>query len=314
MINRRFLRVKVMQALYSYMQSANTDLPKAEKDMFTSIDKVYELYVYLINLLMDIHHSSTMFMEDNKNKRLPTADDLNPNLKFVENPILVGLLSNITLKKEITNRKVSWQSDFDLVKKLFNEIKASDEYKEYMSTTTSTIAEDKKFLENIIRNVIADSTVLEFWLEEKNIHWADDYFIAVNALLKTIETAKPDGSVTLSDLYKDAEDDKLFARMLLTKCIIHNGEYQELISDKTQNWEIERVAFLDVLLMKMAITEVMHVPNIPIKVSMNEYIEISKQYSTPKSKIFINGVLDKVVAELKAGNKIQKTGRGLLES
>lgn len=314
MINRRFLRVKVMQALYSYMQSANTDLSKAEKEMFANIDKVYELYVYLLNLLMDIHHSASMFIEDNKNKRLPTAEDLNPNKKFVENPILVGLLSNITLKKEIANRKVSWQNDFDLVKKLFNEIKASDEYKNYMSTTTSTIAEDKKFLENIVRNVIADSNVLEFWLEEKNIHWADDYFIAVNGLLKTIEGAKADGSVTLSDLYKDAEDDKQFARTLLAKCIIHNGEYEALISAKTQNWEIDRIAFLDVLLMKMAITEIMHVSSIPVKVSMNEYIEISKQYSTPKSKIFINGVLDKVVAELKAGNKIQKTGRGLLEN
>lgn len=314
MINRRFLRVKVMQALYSYMQSANTDLSKAEKEMFANIDKVYELYVYLLNLLMDIHHSATMLIEDNKNKRLPTAEDLNPNKKFVENSVLVGLLSNITLKKEIANRKVSWQNDFDLVKKLFNEIKASDEYKTYMSTTTNTIAEDKKFLENIIRNVIADSSVLEFWLEEKNIHWADDYFIAVNGLLKTIEGAKADGSVTLSDLYKDAEDDKQFARTLLAKCIIHNGEYEALISAKTQNWEIDRIAFLDVLLMKMAITEIMHVSSIPVKVSMNEYIEISKQYSTPKSKIFINGVLDKVVAELKAGNKIQKTGRGLLES
>lgn len=314
MINRRFLRIKVMQALYSYLQSGNTDLAKAEKEMFASIDKVYELYIYLIALLMDIHHSASMQLEDNKNKHRPSADDLNPNKKFVENSILAGFLTNTELKKEIANRKVSWQNDFDLVKKLFIEIRNSEEYKAYMASGTHSVAEDKKFIESIIRNCIADNDILEFWIEEKNIHWVDDYFIAVNALIKTVETAKPDGSITLSELYKDAEDDKQFARTLLTKCIVHNGDYEELISAKTQNWEIERIAFLDVLLMKMAITEVINVSSIPVKVSMNEYIEISKQYSTPKSKVFINGVLDKVVADLKSQNKIQKTGRGLLES
>ena len=314
MINRRFLRIKVMQTLYSYMQSGNTDLPKAEKEMFASIDKVYELYIYLISLLIDIHHSATMNLEDNKNKHRPTADDLNPSRKFVENPILIGFLNNPELKKEIANRKVSWQNDFDLVKKLFIEIRNSEEYKSYMASNTANIAEDRKFLESIIRNCIADNDILEFWIEEKNIYWADDYFVAVNALIKTIEAAKPDGAVSLPELYKDAEDDKQFARTLLTKCIIHNTDYENLIAAKTQNWEIDRIAFLDVLLMKMAITEVIHLSNIPTKVSMNEYIEISKQYSTPKSKVFINGVLDKVIANLKSENKIQKTGRGLLES
>ncbi len=314
MINRRFLRVKVMQALYSYFQSGNNDLAKAEKEMFGNIEKVYELYIYLLAFLVDIHHVAGLFAEDNKNKRLPSADDLNPNTKFLDNAILVQLSNNEHLKKEITNRKVSWQNDFDMVRKIFSEIRNGEDYKAYMSSTAPSVEEDKKFIDLIIKNHIADNQLLEFWLEEKNIHWADDVFTALTTLIKTIEAASPEGKLTLAPLYKDPEDDKLFARTLFTKCIAYNHEAEEMISAKTQNWEIERIAFMDVLLMKMAITEVLYLNSIPVKVSMNEYIEIAKQYSTPKSKIFINGVLDKAIAELKTNGKIQKTGRGLLEN
>jgi len=314
MVNRRFLRVKVMQSLYSYMQSGNTDLAKAEKELFQSIDKVYDLYIYFISLLIDIHHSSHLLIEDNKNKRLPTQEDLNPNRKFVDHPILSGFSKNPQIQKEIANRKISWQNDFDLVKKIFNEIRFSEEYKTFMNSEKNNAEENRKFLEVVVRNFIADNDIMEFWLEEKNIHWVDDYYVAVNGLIKTIETADDSGEIKLPSLYKDLEDDKQFMRSLLSKCIIHNNEYEEMISDKTKNWEIERIAFLDVLLMKMAITEILNISNVPVKVTLNEYIEIAKQYSTPKSKIFINGVLDKIVADLKAKDKIKKTGRGLLES
>jgi N utilization substance protein B len=314
MINRRFLRVKVMQALYSYFQSGNTDLPKAEKEMFQQIEKVYELYVYLLVLLTDIHHAANVAIEDNKNKRLPTKEDLSPNSKFINNPILVALNNSEQLKKEVSNRKVSWQNDRDMVRKIFSEIRNGEDYKAYMASTEQSSKEDKKFLELMVRNHIADNQLLEFWLEEKNIYWTDDIFLVLTTVLKTIEGAEENGKVTLAPLYKDLEDDKLFARTLFTKCIAYNQEAEAMISAKTQNWEIERIAFLDVLLMKMALTEVLYLPNIPVKVSLNEYIEIAKQYSTPKSKIFINGILDKAVAELKENGKVQKTGRGLLES
>jgi N utilization substance protein B len=314
MINRRFLRVKVMQALYSYFQSGNTDMAKAEKEMFQQIEKVYDLYVYLLVLLTDIHHAANVVLEDNKNKRLPTKEDLSPNTRFLDNPILVSLNNSEQLKKEVSNRKVSWQNDRDMVRKIFNEIRNGEDYKAYMASTEHSSKEDKKFLELMVRNHIADNQLLEFWLEEKNIYWTDDIFLVLTTVLKTIEGAEENGKVTLSPLYKDAEDDKLFARTLFTKCIAYNQEAEAMISAKTQNWEIERIAFLDVLLMKMALAEVLYLPNIPVKVSLNEYIEIAKQYSTPKSKIFINGILDKAVAELKESGKVQKTGRGLLES
>jgi N utilization substance protein B len=218
------------------------------------------------------------------------------------------------LKKEVANRKVSWQNDMDMVRKLFSEIRNGEDYKTYMASEERSSKEDKKFIEAMIRNHIADNQLLEFWLEEKNIYWTDDIFIVLTTLLKTVDTADANGKMPLGTLYKDADDDKLFARTLFTKCIAHNQEAEDMISAKTKNWEIERIAFLDVLLMKMALSEVIYLPNIPIKVSLNEYIEIAKQYSTPKSKIFINGILDKAIAELKAEGKIQKTGRGLLES
>jgi N utilization substance protein B len=314
MVNRRFLRVKVMQSLYSYLQSGNTDLAKTEKELFQSIDKVYDLYFYFISLLIDIHHSANLLIEDSKNKRLPTQEDLNPNRKFVDHPILTGFTNNSLIQKEISNRKISWQNDFDLVKKIFNEIRFSDEYKSFMNSGKNSPDENRKFLDLIIRNFIADNDIMEFWLEEKNIHWVDDYYVAVNALIKTIETSDDSGEIKLPSLYKDLEDDKQFMRSLLSKCIINHDEYESLISEKTKNWEIERIAFLDVLLMKMAITEILNISNVPVKVTLNEYIEIAKQYSTPKSKIFINGILDKMVADLKAKDKIKKTGRGLLES
>lgn len=314
MINRRFLRVKVMQALYSYFQSGNTDLVKAEKEMFVHIEKVYDLYIYLLAFLSDVHHAANLLIEDNKNKRLPSPEDLNPNRKFVDNSILANLATNAQLKKEIANRKISWQNDFDMVKKIFSEIRNGEDYKTYMASTERSVEEDKKFIDLIIKNHIADNPQLEFWLEEKNIHWADDVFLALTTLLKTIDGANEEGKLTLAPLYKDPEDDRLFARTLFTKCIAYNAEAEEVISAKTQNWEIERIAFLDVLLMKMALTEVLYLSSIPVKVSLNEYIEVAKQYSTPKSKIFINGILDKAIAELKASGKVQKTGRGLLES
>lgn len=304
-----------MQALYSYFQSGNTDLAKAEKEMFQQIEKVYDLYVYVLVLLTDIHHAATLVIEENKNKRLPSKEDLNPNTKFIDNSILVQLSANEQLKKEIANRKVSWQNDLDMVRKLFSEIRNGDDYKAYMSSGQQSAKEDKSFIELMIRNHIADNQLLEFWLEEKNIFWTDDIFLVLTNVLKTIESADDaEGKIKLAPLYKDPEDDKLFARTLFSKCIAYNQQAEEMISAKTQNWEIERIAFLDVLLMKMALTEVLYLTNIPVKVSLNEYIEIAKQYSTPKSKVFINGILDKAIAELKEKGEVKKTGRGLLES
>lgn len=312
MLNRRFLRIKVMQMLYSFFQHENADMALFEKELFKSLDKVYSLYLTILALFTDLHHTAYMVIDENKNKRLPTKEDLNPNLKFVNNTLLKALSENAALKKELEKQKISWQTDFDLVRKLFNEIRNSEEYKTYMGYgAENDVKEDRDLLISLIVNYLGEHDLLNHLFEDKNIHWADDTFLAFNSVIRTFETF--DGKFVLMPLLKDVDDDNKFVSTLFRKTIQFNAEYQDLIKNHTKNWDLDRIANMDMLLMKMAIAEIMYLPNIPVKVSLNEYIDISKEYSTPNSKTFVNGVLDKIIAELKRDNKIQKTGRGLQE-
>lgn len=311
MLNRRYLRIKTMQTLYSYFQQDKPEIAFYEKELFKSLDKIYDLYIYVLVLIGDMHHTAHLVLEENKNKRLPSKEDLEPNLKFIQNSVLEAIAHSSDLKKEVINRKISWQSDFDLVRKLYSELRATDLYKEYMASPTQSAKEDKQFLISVATDFLYNHDLLNHYFEEKNIHWADDTYGAFSMVSKTFENFT--GYLTLLPLYKDAEDDKSFISTLFRKTISGDKEYEKLIDEKTKNWELDRIAAMDVLLMKMAIAEFMHISNVPVKVSLNEYIDISKEYSTPNSKTFINGVLDKIIADLKRDNKIQKTGRGLME-
>jgi N utilization substance protein B len=311
MLNRRYLRIKTMQTLYSYFQQDKPDIAFYEKELFKSLDKIYDLYLYVLVLFTDMHHTAHLVLEENKNKRLPTKEDLEPNLRFIENVVLVSLSNSEELKKEIANRKISWQSDFDLVRKLYAELRNTELYKEYMASPTPSAKEDKQFLITVATEFLYNHELLNHLFEEKNIHWADDTYGAFSMVSRTFENFT--GTFKLVPLYKDAEDDQQFISTLFRKTIAGDKEYEKMIDLKTKNWELERIAAMDVLLMKMAIAEFLYVGNVPVKVSLNEYIDISKEYSTPNSKTFINGVLDKIIADLKSGNKIQKTGRGLME-
>ena len=300
-----------MQVLYSFFQHENADMDMFEKELFKSLDKVYNLYIYVLALFTDLHHNALMVMDEHKNKRLPTESDLNPNLKFINNTLLVALAESQELKKEIAKQRISWQNNYDVVRKLYNEICASEEYKTYISSPDQGIQEDKNFLINIIVNHFDEHDLLNHVFEEQNIHWADDTFLAFNSAIRTFELF--DGKFKLMPLLKDAEDDKLFVSTLFKKTIQYKAGYEELIEAHTKNWELDRIANMDMLLMKMAIAEILHLKNVPVKVSLNEYIDISKEYSTPNSKTFVNGVLDKIILQLKRENKIEKTGRGLQE-
>lgn len=311
MLNRRFLRIKVMQMLYSYYQHENADMVLFEKELFKSLDKVYSLYLYVLALFTDMHHVAYMIIDENKNKRLPGSEDLNPNLKFVNNQLLCALADNPALKKELEKQKISWQENFDIVRKLYTEIRNTETYKSYMLIEGNNLKDDRAFLVNLIVDFLGEHDLLNHLFEDKNIHWADDSFLAFNSVIRTFETFE--GKFTLMPLLKDAEDDKLFVTTLFRKTIQHNAAHEELIKNHTKNWEMDRIANMDMLLMKMAIAEILYLPNIPVKVSLNEYIDISKEYSTPNSKTFVNGVLDKVILELKEVGKIKKTGRGLQE-
>lgn len=311
MLNRRYLRIKTMQILYSYYQQDKPNALLFEKELFKSLDKIYDLYIYVLVLFTDMHHTAHLVLEESKNKRLPTPEDLNPNLRFIENILLQNLTNSSELKKEVLNRKISWQSDFDLVRKLFSELRATDLYKDYMASKTPSAKEDKQFLISVATEFLYEHDLLNHLFEEKNIHWADDTFGAFSMVSRTFENFT--GTFKLVPLFKDAEDDKKFISTLFLKTIDGDKEYEKLIDEKTKNWEFDRIASMDVLLMKMAMTEFLHINNVPIKVSLNEYIDISKEYSTPNSKNFINGILDKIIADLKRDNLIQKTGRGLME-
>ncbi|HOZ87148.1 MAG TPA: transcription antitermination factor NusB, partial [Bacteroidia bacterium] len=216
------------------------------------------------------------------------------------------------LKKQIEKRKISWQNDFDVVRKLFNEIKNGELYKTYQESGNNNIEEDRNFIVSLITEHLSENEVLISLFEEKNIHWADDTFVAFNSAIRSFESFE--GDFIMQPLLKDEKDDLEFMSVLFKKTIIYKDQFEELIDKHTKNWDIERIANMDMLLMEMALAEILYLPNVPIKASLNEYIDISKEYSTPNSKTFVNGVLDKIIADLKEQNKINKTGRGLKEN
>jgi len=304
-----------MQALYGFFQSDTKDLARSERELFAGIDKIYDLYVYQLSLLLELQHVAGVLLEDAKEKHLPTQAELNPNKKFIENKFIKQLSENIHLKREMNNRKITWNNEFELVKKIFNTIKASETYENYMNASEDNYKTDKAFIAVVFKEFIADFELVNHLYEEKNLHWGDDIYLVNPMVVKTIESFKEDSTPDqeLFPLYKDREDDMEFVKDLFRQTAIRNEDNEKLIGDKTKNWEVERIALMDVLLMKMAITEVLHFSNIPVKVSLNEYIEISKMYSTPKSKIFINGILDKLIADFKKDNMLNKMGRGLME-
>ena len=304
-----------MQALYAFFQSDNKDLPRGERDLFTGIDKIYDLYIYQLAFLVELHHVAILLSEEAKNKRLPTSNDLNPNLKFIENKFILQLVENIHLKREMNNRRISWSNEFELVKKIFNNIKTSEGYHNYMNVSDDSYKTHLDFAIEVFKEYMADFELLNHFYEEKNLHWGDDIYLVNPMVVKTIEsfkeTSTPD--FALLTLYKDREEDEQFIKDLFRQTVIQYDETKKLIGDKTKNWEVERIAMMDVLLMQMAITEILYFSNIPVKVSLNEFIEISKIYSTPKSKLFINGILDKLLIDFKAEGKLNKIGRGLME-
>lgn len=314
MLNRRFLRIKIMQALYAYFRDENADIKIGEKNLFTSIDKTYELFLYLVSFLSNLHYCARISIEDKRAKKLPTQEDLNPNTNFINNAFFTALENNKAFNNEFTRKTISWQNDQDLVRKILAELKTKVFYTEYMKAPAKDFESDKKLAKEILSNLLYDHELFNFWFEERNIHWSDDLYFAFVFVSKWLDGINSPEDIKLQSLYRDPEGDKQFVADLYCKTILHNSEYNMLIEKNTANWDLERIATIDVLLMKMALTEVLHISNIPVKVSINEYIDLAKEYSSPQSGRFINGVLDKMVVELKNEQKIQKTGRGLLES
>jgi len=314
MLNRRHLRIKVLQALYSFYQSQGEDFGKIQKEMLTSVERIYDLYIYLLLSFSELKSISEHRMEESMKKIRPTEDDLNPNLKFVNNQIIQCLENNVNLRTESENRKVNWIGDekHELLRKMFKNLKESEVYDQYMNNGVEGFEEDKAFMIALFKSEIANFPLLYSHFEEQNIHWIDDIDLACAMVVKTIKAFESADKCPILPLYKDKKDELEFITQLLQKTISLDKESEQLIDELTQNWELDRIAKMDIILMKMAIAEMQVFNSIPTKVTLNEYIEISKFYSTPKSNGFINGVLDKAIHRLNKEGKITKVGRGLI--
>ena len=321
MLSRRHLRIKVLQALYAFTVSSNDRLDLGEKELLRSLDKLYEIYIYQLSLIIEIVNFARKRLEENKLKFFPTEDDLNPSNRFVENKLYEKLVNNIDFQDYIQKFKINWSDQEDMIRKFMTEIRESKEFKDYLSAPESSFEDDKEIFVKIYKKFLAKSEILQFYYEEKSIYWSDDFHASNLLAIKTIKSWEPswDNRVKLPLFFIDGssgkdDEDKEFIVNLFRKTILRSDEYDKLIDDKVKNWEMDRIAIMDVLLIKMALVEILESPFIPVKVTLNEYIELAKSYSTPKSKIFVNGILDKLVVDLKNQKKIIKTGRGLMES
>ena len=313
-INRRQLRIKVLQMQYSYEQTEDANLRSFEKKLANSIDETYDLYLYYLLLLIEFKSIAEQKIEDSKSKLRPDEKDLNPSLIFVENPLLVSLTENQELKKLLAKRSISWSSEMDLVRTLFNKIRSSDFYNQYIENKKSDLQSDASFIVKLFKDFVVNDELLLSYLEEKSIYWIEDVDLVASMIIKSFKRSKEtDGRIVILPLFKEEKEERSFYKNLFHNAIINKDEIDKIIRDHTKNWDIERIALMDILLMRLAVAEVTSFSTIPVKVTLNEYIELAKQYSTNKSNFFINGILDQSFSDLKSEGKIKKIGRGLIE-
>ncbi len=313
MISRRLLRIKVLQVLYAYYKSDQKDLNKSEKELFFSINKAYDLFYYILLLALEVVDYAESRIELAKNKRIPSHEDLHPNTRFITNKFVEQLRENRQFKRYLETVKISWSNHPEFIKELYNLFIGHPEYNEYMNEEQTDYNKDKKIIIRFFNDIVYPNESLHQILEEKSIYWNDDLEFVISMVIKTVKKFRKDSTeeLELPDLFKNDED-RDFVKKLFRKATAYRGMSLELIEEKASNWDLERIAFMDVLIMQLAITEMIEFRSIPTKVTLNEFLEIAKYYSTEKSNTFINGVLDKILQKLKDEKKIIKTGRGLI--
>ena len=312
MINRRHIRVKVMQSVYAFLQSKSDGLDKEENFLYNSIDKMFDLYVLLLRLLVEVRNLEKKHIVISQKKFLATPEELKPNTKFIENQIFQLLEESVSLKNYIEANKLNyWNLDNEYVHEILKLTKKSKSYATYMNSKKSSFQEDKEFVVALFKEIIAPNEKLADYFEDKNISWVDDIPFVNTWIVKTLNQMKVAEAFKLGNLYKD-EGDKKFVIDLFRKVVLNHTEFEKEVIDKTPNWDTDRIAEIDMILIKMAICEFLKFPSIPARVTINEYIEIAKDYSTEKSSFFINGVLDKILKDFTASKRLDKIGRGLL--
>ncbi len=312
MINRRHIRVKVMQSVYAILQSHNDDIIREEKFLKHSILKMFDLYVLNLQLIVEVQKLAAKKMVLSKKKILATTLDLKPNTKFIDNKVIAAIAQSVSVEGYIElNGLNNWEENNEYVKIIFEELLKSNLYKNYLASEENSFKLDKAFIVGFFKEIIAPNEKLAEYYEDTLISWVDDIPFVNTWVVKTLSKQKANGLFVLGSLYKD-KDDEDFVSDLFRKTVLKQAEYEKDIAQKTPNWETDRIAEIDMILIKMSITEFINFPSIPTRVTINEYIEISKDYSTAKSSYFINGVLDKISKEFVVNKKIVKIGRGLL--
>lgn len=303
-----------MQSIYALHQKNSDDIEKEEKFLLHSIDAIQDLYLIMLSSLIEIRKKEIIFLETSSKKHLATPEERNPNRKFVDNAVLQLLEESNSLSIALEKRKITnWTMNDTYILILLNEIKQSELYQKYMSTKKNTFQEDKDFIVDIFSELIAPNEKLYDYLEDHKLTWVDDIPVVNTQIAKQLKQIAEKEEFRITKLYKDQEDQE-FVSLLFKKTVLNEVDLAKEYIDKTPNWDAERIAELDTIILKMAICEFLKFPSIPVKVTINEYLEIAKEYSTPKSSIFINGILDNLIKEFQAENKIKKTGRGLIQN
>ena len=306
------LRIKAMKALYAHIKSESDSLAASEKTLVASIDKTYDLYFQMLSLIVEVARYAESRQEMAKQKKLPTFEDLNPNRKFVDNSVIALIANSDSVNDYVAARKLSWSQSPELIKTLYSQLEQSDYYQKYMLSEEHSFREDLALVHDFYTHELEESELLEEVLDEQSILWNDDLGFALIMVERTLSNMRASHEeVKVVEKFK-SEDDLLFAKELFTKAALGFEDSVALIEKYTSNWDVERIAFMDNIILALAITELTAFSSIPVKVTLDEYIEISKFYSTPGSSTFINGILDRIVAALNAEGKIKKSGRGLL--
>ena len=313
MISRRLLRIKALLALYAYNRREDENLARAETELMFSIEKTYDLYHYLLLLVLEVADVAEEKIDQALQKRMPTESDLNPQKWFVDNKVIAQLRINLSFKSYVATKKLTWANYSHIPRLLYNKMITWEVYGEYMKSEDHSYVADRKFIIKLITDLFSNSEDLLSNLEEQSIYWNDDMEYIAAMVEKTLKKFKSDSGekAPMMALYKNEEDEE-FVKILFRKSILNSKKCSELIDKNTTNWEVDRIALMDILVMQLAITEILEFPEIPVKVTLNEYIEIAKYYCTSKSSTFVNGILDNIVKEIRETGLLNKFGRGLV--
>lgn len=312
MLNRRHIRIKVLQAFYAFFQSNNEDVLKGEKELFHSIEKIYDLYVFILMLFPSLKRQALIQIEEAKRSEYLRQDIHILKTGFIDNQLVDLIEQSKVLQKISKDRKINWEGDVenDLTKKIFKEVYQTDNYKNLLQSESNSFNDDKDALVQLYKKEICNLEKLHHFFDEKSIYWQDDLDHVSSMILKTLKSITENQELEILPLWK--EDEYEFTQNLFRKAVLQKEENDAVLQTYSKNWEKERLATMDSLLMNLAMTEALEFSSIPIKVTLNEYIEISKFYSTPKSNSFINGILDRIFEDYKKDGKLVKRGRGLI--